>query len=79
MISLHPYYHFQHVLHIILEDSTHPYYSVLVLRNQLWNFGGKLAKVWEWAQNFNAGFVKLTLYNIFSYILSNAFDWRDQT
>ena len=31
------------------------------------------------APNFNAGFVKPTLCNIFSYILFNDFDWRNKT
>ena len=38
--------------------------TVMVLRNQHQNFGDKLVK--EGAQNFNAGFVKPTQYNIFS-------------
>ena len=31
------------------------------------------------SNNFNAGFVKLTLYNIFSSILFNVFNWHYQT
>ena len=45
---------------------------VLVLRNQYYNFGGKLAKVGVESQDFNAGFVKLTLNN-------NVFNWSHQT
>ena len=60
------------------------YITVLVLRNQNYNFGGKLTKVGVGvrllgAHNFNADFVKPTLYNIFSYILFNVFNWRYQT
>ena len=56
------------------------YYSIGI-RNQHQNLGGKLTKVdvgvcLLGAQNCDAGFVKLTLYSIFSYILFNAFDIR---
>ena len=50
--------------------------KVLVLRNQHPNFGGMSTKVrvgfcYLGTQKFNAGFVKPTLYNIFSCILFN--------
>ena len=48
---------------------------MLVLRKHHWYFGAKLAKVGMGSQNYNADFVKPTLYNI----LFNVFNWRYQT
>ena len=48
------------------------YITVLVLRNQHQNVGtGKSVRrgFANQAQNFNAGFVKLALYNVFFYII----------
>ena len=53
--------------------------AVLVLRNHHKNFSGKLTKVgigvcYLGAQNFNASFVKLKLYNIISNTFFSVFD-----
>ena len=45
--------------------------NIKILAANLKNWGGGLLIR---RTNFNAGFVKQTLYNIFSYILFNVFD-----
>ena len=54
------------------------YITLLVLVNKRWNLAANQQK-WGWgvanqAQNFNAGFVKPTPYNIFSFILLKVFN-----
>ena len=53
------------------------YYSIGITE-LAFEFGGKLAKVGlgfsNYAQNFNAGFVKPTLYNILSFIFNKVFN-----
>ena len=50
------------------------YYSIGFAKSAL-EFWRQISKSFaNKSQNFNAGFVKLTLYNIFSYILFNIFN-----
>ena len=58
------------------------YYSIVFTKSTLEFWRQIIKREWGFpikSQNFNVGFVKPTLYNIFSYIFLNVFNWRYQT
>ena len=58
----------------LLESFTKSTLEFWQQNNRKWGWGFA-----NYSQNCNAGFVKPILYNIFSYILFNVFDWRNKT